>query len=191
MLLCGGCAWTVYPPAITPGEAVTAIYAADYGWHSSLLLPTGDGKFVEYVYGDWGYAAEGRTAPWDAMGALTASRQATLGRRFVELDRARPEIDNAGTKAKLVEITVPKSDVDRLLKEMDDRYKQGTDSKLNPENHQLYVKINDSYSWTNSCNTMTARNLRLMGCRVEGNPVLSNFNVVKPQSDRPQVVNGG
>ena len=49
-LCVGGCAATVIPrePAIDP----VPVYLADYGIHSSLFLPTPDGRYVEYAFGD-------------------------------------------------------------------------------------------------------------------------------------------
>ena len=58
----------IYPPQQSLKEPVT-VYVADYGVHSSLLLPTGDGRFVEYAFGDWGYAAQNHCLPQDAVGA--------------------------------------------------------------------------------------------------------------------------
>src|SRR5271155_4160027 len=81
MLICAGCATHVYPPASPKNP--TTIYICDYGIHSSLLLPTGDGQFVEYVYGDWDYAALNKTDPLHTLGALAISCQPALGRRFL------------------------------------------------------------------------------------------------------------
>src|SRR5438045_2606308 len=75
----GGCA-TVRPPA-NPRDPVP-VYLTDYGVHSSLLMPNGDGRFVEYYFGDWGFAVDNRNWPQDACGALLVSGQAALGRRY-------------------------------------------------------------------------------------------------------------
>jgi hypothetical protein len=178
LLLLTGCGWTVHPPAYRADDAVP-VFLADYGWHSSLLLPVGDDRYMEYVFGDWGYAAEGHTSPFDAFGALTASRQGTLGRRIIKIDLMHPHSENAGQIAKLVRIDISKARVDRLLKEMDIRYREGTESKFNPENGQLYVKTSERYSWTNSCNTMTRDNVEKLGCKVDGGAILSDFKVIE------------
>src|SRR5437016_69566 len=76
VLLSSGCA-SVYPqPKPT---RPTAVYIADYGIHSSLIIPNGDGRYVEYAFGDWYYAALNHCWPNDALGALLVSAKSTLG----------------------------------------------------------------------------------------------------------------
>src|ERR1700722_10035619 len=79
--LIGGCG-TVHPPT-NPTDPIP-VYLADYGVHSSVILPTEKGKFVEYVFGDWGFAVENHD--WfipDVPRALFFSTQAGFGRRFL------------------------------------------------------------------------------------------------------------
>jgi hypothetical protein len=184
LLWLSGCSWTVRPPAPRAVDAVP-VFLSDYGWHSSLLLPVegepaepGHAVFMEYVIGDWGYAAKGHTKPWDAFGALTVSHQAALGRRLVNLDLNKPEIHNANQTGQLVRMDLSRKSVDALLTQMDERYREGIDPLYNPINGQTYVKVSDRYSWTNSCNTLTKQNVAKLGCRVSGLAVLSNFKVV-------------
>ncbi len=77
-----GCSGTVTPPPAPRHPAV--VYLCDYGYHSSLLLPVGDdGTFVEYLFGDWNWAALDHTGVGPAVTAGLFSPAATLGRRYV------------------------------------------------------------------------------------------------------------
>src|SRR5688572_19702598 len=79
----GGCATTVRPDA-RPIDPV-AVFLTNYGVHSSLMLPTPDGRFVEYSFGDYGYAALNHGGPHNALRALFVSGQSGIGRRFLSV----------------------------------------------------------------------------------------------------------
>ena len=67
ILTAGGCAATVAPQPRT-AETV-AVYLTDYGIHSSLLMPSGEHRYVEYAFGDWNFAAKNHCWPQDAFSA--------------------------------------------------------------------------------------------------------------------------
>src|SRR5690242_20007978 len=83
LLALSGCATSVTPPT-TLRDPVT-VYVTDEGIHSSVLLPVGGNRYMEYAKGDWNYAALSNHWPWDVMGALFFSQQGALGRRVVEV----------------------------------------------------------------------------------------------------------
>src|SRR5688572_14863201 len=87
-----GCATTVRPQS-KPIDPVP-VFLTDYGVHSSLMLPTPEGRYVEYSFGDYGYAALNRGGPHNALGALLVSGQSGIGRRFLTVrpgdDEPRP-----------------------------------------------------------------------------------------------------
>jgi len=177
----GGCAATISPQP-TP-QRPTAVYVADYGIHSSLLLPTGNGRYVEYAFGDWGYAALNHCLPQDALGALLVSFQSALGRRYVDVQPGQSDPHPVHPQpVKLQVVYVPQDRVDRVLQELDERYQRGGQPVHNPENDTDYVKDNTEHYWVgNNCNHLTARWLEEMGCGVHGLVVLSKFEVVPPQ----------
>lgn len=180
--LSGGCAATVYPGA-KPVQP-TAVYLADYGIHSSVLLPTGDGRYVEYAFGDWNFAALNHCWPQDAVGALLISFQSTLGRRYIELrpGEAAPHPVHP-VPHRLQVVYASHRDVQRLVRELDQRYtRDGKQPCHNPDNDMDYVKDSEHYWIANNCNHLTARCLRELGCDVRGVVVLSKFNVAPVQS---------
>src|SRR5436305_9556057 len=79
--LVGGCATRIVPPA-APSNPV-AVYVTDYGRHSSILLPMGDGHLMEYSYGDWEYYALNKYKWYIGATKLIMSDASGLGRRIL------------------------------------------------------------------------------------------------------------
>src|SRR3954468_18216153 len=75
---------TTVRPVPKPIDPVP-VFLTDYGVHSSLMLPTADGNYVEYSFGDYEYAALNHTAPHNVIGALLVSGQSAIGRRFLSI----------------------------------------------------------------------------------------------------------
>lgn len=183
LLAAGGCGATVYPQPkpIQP----TAVYVADYGIHSSLLLPNGDGRYVEYAFGDWNFAALNHCWPQDALGALLISFQSALGRRFIDLapGETAPQPLHPPPHSMQV-VYASREDVMRVVGEMDARYNRDTRITMhNPDNDMDYVKDSEHYWVANNCNHLTARCLREMGCDVRGFVMLSKFAVAPTQQE--------
>ena len=180
-----GCASVV--PAARP-ERPTPVYITDYGVHSSLLLPYGDGRFVEYCFGDWNYSANNRCWPNDAFAALFLSSSSAFGRRFVDAppigELPQPKHPSPG---RVQVIYASQSNVDRVLDMLEARWRaDATKVVHNPDNDTDYVPDTEHYSLANNCNHLTARCLREMGCDIRGLVVLSKFQVSatpKPPSD--------
>lgn len=184
--LLGGCA-TIYPPQQHLNDPV-AVYVADYGVHSSLLLPTGDGRFVEYAFGDWGYAAQNHCMPQDAVGALVLSFQSALGRRYFELPPGETEPRQAERPWTLSRVDCERKDVDALVYRLDARYQAALRTHKpvkNPDNGIEFVKDSEHYSMLNNCNHLTARSLEQLGCRVQGFVVSSKFNIASSPTQAP------
>lgn len=188
----GGCAATVQPRG-NPTDPVP-VFVADYGVHSSLFLPTPDGRFVEYAFGDWNYAVNNRRLPNDALGALLVSRESALGRRFSDYRPAdaSPTLNPADSPDRLDKIYCERADAYGLVAELDARYRTaitaGHEQKLNAANGILFVKDGERYSVANNCNHLTARMLRRLGCEVKGTIVSSNFSVAAPKASRAEPV---
>ncbi len=182
LLLIPGCATYVYPP-VAPKNPTT-IYLCDYGIHSSLLLPTGDGKFVEYVYGDWDYAALNETDPVHTLKALTISWEPALGRRFLKPPPGQ-EVPQPPNRPNAIEPLILDGDlVKQQVQRLDQRYHERIDTAyVNefPNYYFTFVVDDQRYSLLHNCNTLTGENLRNMGCYVAGYPILSNFIVMPPR----------
>jgi hypothetical protein len=174
----GGCATNVYPQA-KPIRPI-AVYVADYGIHSSLLLPVSDGRYVEYAFGDWNFAALNHCWPQDALGALLISFQSALGRRYITVAPGQTEPWPVHPSPHKIQVVyASRTAVEHVVKELDARYRRDMSVvRRNPDNGMDYVKDNEHYSVLNNCNHLTARCLREMGCDVRGLVVLSTFSVM-------------
>lgn len=181
LFLAGGCAATVYPRP-QPAQP-TAVYLADYGIHSSLLLPVAERRYVEYAYGDWNFAALNHCWPQDALGALLISFQSALGRRFIDVPPGQAEPHPVHPVPHRIQVVyASQADVERLVRELDQRYcRDRSDCRHNPENNMDYVKDNQHYWIAHNCNHLTAQCLRELGCDVRGLVVLSGFDVAPVQ----------
>lgn len=173
----GGCATNVFPQ--TKPIRPVAVYVADYGIHSSLLLPVGDRRYVEYAFGDWNFAALNHCWPQDALGALLISFQSALGRRYITVEPGKTEPWPVHPSPHKVQVVyASEAQVERVVKELDGRFNRDTHVVLhNPENDMDFVKDTEHYSILNNCNHLTARCLRELGCDVRGLVVLSTFSV--------------
>lgn len=176
----GGCATTVRP-APRPVDPV-AVFLTDYGVHSSLMMPTPEGRYVEYSFGDFGYAALNHGGPHNALGALLVSGQSGIGRRFLTVrpgdDAPRP----AYAPLSVQKLYANRFQVYALVRELDQRYRQGADTPVhNPITDNVFVKDRERYSFANNCNHMTGRMLRQLGCEVRGHTATSKFKLVGKQ----------
>ena len=184
-LVAGGCAGTVRPVS-RPLDPV-AVYLTDYGVHSSLVLPVNQGGYVEYCFGDWGYAVENHDAPNDAVGALMVSEGSAFGRRYLAADpqTGEPVVPTNVTPSlkHISRLVASREKVDSLLKELDDRYRRDPQPPtVNPENGIAYVRDEQPYSISNNCNHLTAAELEQLGFEVEGPTWISGFHVSQPLS---------
>jgi hypothetical protein len=173
-----GCGTVVTPPVNPTNPQV--IYLCDYGIHSSLLLPVGNKKYVEFLYGDWNWAALGHNSPLDAVGALFFSQQSTLGRRYIlQANNEAMPTPLDGPKSEMP-IIVNGDDCDLLVRKLMLRWDGHRQTAITTGSTLSYVKDTQPYSITHDCNHLTTECLRAMGCKVEGDPFWSNYKVVNP-----------
>jgi len=182
LALVGGCATKVVPPA-NPVNPV-AVYITDYGRHSSILLPMGDGHLMEYSYGDWEFYALNKYKWYIGASKLFFSDGSGLGRRIV----AHPGEDEALHKLlgchRLLRVDVDQNKVSDLLAELDQRYSANIETMVyNNYGHSYFVKDESHYWLFHTCNAMTGQWLEKLGCKVGGLPVISNFEVVRPKGE--------
>jgi hypothetical protein len=173
----GGCV-SVTPPKTPPKDPVY-VYVTDYGIHSSVVLPlTDDGLYVEYAFGDYGYAALNRDSPIDAIGALFFSFGSGFGR---QLTRVAPG-DEAPTLVyapnAITRIPAERELVKKALSELSSRYEANTGKIVHNEITQIdWKRDKQHYSALNNCNQLTAEQLRTLGYGVKGFPLFSAFHV--------------
>src|SRR4051812_661632 len=145
LALAGGCATRIIPPS-NPSNPV-AVYITDYGRHSSILLPMGDGHLMEYSYGDWDFYALNKYKWYIGASKLLFSEGSGLGRRIL----AHPGDDEALHKMlgckRLLRVDIEQSRVSELLEELDQRYGAKIETMVyNTYGHSYFVR-DDSHYW--------------------------------------------
>ena len=172
-----GCSASVTPPVASAHPAT--VYLCDYGYHSSLLLPVGDdGTYVEYLYGDWNWAAMNHTGVGPALRAGLFSTRATLARRYVYQPRSPTAPHPMTPPHTQSPIVVDGDGCRRLQLALDARWRLHADTAVytgDAGGDYLFVKDDEPYGWIHNCNRETADWLSALGCRTSGWPLLSHF----------------
>jgi hypothetical protein len=177
----GGCAPVIIPPATAAKDAVPVLIA-DYGYHSTLILPRSDGcGMIEYAYGDWTYFGQNQKSIGNALHALVASDQATMGRRMLDREVNQPGLKDALGAKTVLRFDAPRQKVEELERALEQRFSARLDSIVYSPVHQLYfVKDDEPYGMGHNCNHFTAQWLERLGCRVEGMVLTSSFKLKEP-----------
>jgi len=181
--LSGGCAAAIYPPAnlVDP----VPVYFAQYNVHSTILMPE-NGKYVDYSFGDWNYAALQHKCVNDALFALTISGASALERRELNIDPHTDEPVLHDNPDLVIRMYADRAAVKRRLAVLRARFDE--DVRLHHDggmvvyaNSDVYVKDQQHYSLGNNCNHMTAETLRALGFRVDGPIITNQFHICRPQ----------
>jgi hypothetical protein len=193
MGLCGGCSAVIVPPAAAARGTTVPVHVADYGYHSTIILPKSDGGLVEYAYGDWDFFGLSHKSFGTALRALFASDQATLGRRVLDREPDQPGLEDATGAKRVLRFEAPRDRVEDLERVLEQRFCEHLDSiEYSPVHHLYFVKDGERYGVAHNCNHFTAQWLERLGCRVEGTAMLSNFQlrengVAAPADSAPPV----
>ena len=178
VMTAGGCATTVRPPA-APLKPVT-IYLTDENIHSSVVLPTDDGRYVKYAFGDWTYATMAHRDLFHAFLALFFSRQAALGRKYLILDPSSKDLSPDLKGIKTNTLVVDRDRVRALEARLDACFRPGRPQAESSYDHVLWVAVDDPYALWSNCNTLTKANLRKLGCEVISRSFFAFYSVEAP-----------
>jgi hypothetical protein len=175
-----GCSGTVTPP-VAPHHPTTA-YVCDYGYHSSLLLPVdADCTFVEYLYGDWDWAALDHGGITGVIRAALFSNGATLGRRYTRAT-TRNAVPHPLTPPNTQTPIVVDADLcHKLGQTLDARFLAHSDTAVyigRSGNYYVYVHDDESYGWIHNCNRQTSVWLDRLDCHTSGWPLMSHFTTL-------------
>ena len=180
----GGCAHAVYPPA-KPKDPVK-VYMADYGLHNGVLLPlpaangrfSDDGRYIEFVFGDWDYMVNNKETVLDGMGAILLSPQAGLGRRIITIKGGKVAKDVKMPPHSVRSFYASASQVKKLTQELEARFdREERTAMYNPVDQTVYVKDDEHYWLANNCSHTARRWLTELGCDVRGSVVTFGFEI--------------
>ena len=172
-----GCASTVTPPADPPDPVV--VHLLSTGRHAGVLLPNGDGRTVEYGYGNWSWYALGKTDWWRAPGAVLWPSQGTLGRRYIaDADLAAMNRSYGG--GTLEELLVPRASAARLLARLDHEFAAGGEPHFNQQYDMQFVKHPTDFWILHDCHDEVAEWLEELDCAVGWAPIRTGLRVRTP-----------
>jgi hypothetical protein len=175
-----GCSTGIVPPRIVGPARATQVMVADYGYHSTVIFPDSAGKLTEYAYGDYTYFCRNQKSILTALHALFCSDQATIGRRALPQETDDPAAFNKAIGAVAVlKFDAPEDKVRELERTLDRRFAAANETPfLSPVHHLAFVRDAEHYGIGHNCNHFTAENLEMLGCKLEGWPILSKFHLV-------------
>jgi len=176
---CAGCTARITPPAHLTNPV--SVYVADYGRHSSIILPTGGPNLIEYTYGDWQLYAQNRYRWYIGFTKLLLTEQGAMGRRTIEFVANEQDLRKRVWAKRLIKIEVEHDLAASLLSELETMYNSRIETQIYNAPVTTYFVQHDSRYWLmNNCNHATAEYLRRLGCDVRGCTVLSGFKVRPP-----------
>ena len=176
LALAAGCAPAIVPPA-NVSEPVT-VYIADYGRHSSLLVPADRGHWREYEYGEWNFLALQKTTTWNAVTAVLWPHPGTLGRRWVGPADSDLALQRHLSAERLLAVQVEREQAAALTNDLDSQFETHKSTLVwNSSARAHYVKDSTRYHLLHNCNMQTKQWLQSLGCRVQGPALLSNFRL--------------
>jgi hypothetical protein len=192
MLWCGGC----FSVAISPAglDEPVAVYFVKYNIHSTVLMPA-DGKYLDYSFGDWDFAARNHKFPNDALGALVMSFNSTLERRILPIDPRTGGPVIPDNPALVIRLFASRELVRQRLAELQARFDRDMALHANDggithvSENLIFVKDPEHYSFFNNCNHLTAATLRALSFDVEGPVFSNNFHIEETRVlDEPRPV---
>jgi hypothetical protein len=174
-----GCSAVIRPPAVRATADTVPVLVADYGYHSTIILPKPNGGgMIEYAYGDWTYFGCNQKSLGTAFHALLASDQATLGRRVLDREPNQAGLKDAIGANAILTFRAPREKVEDLERSLEQRFSEHLDTIVYSPVHQLYfVKDGERYGVAHNCNHFTAEFLQQLGCSIEGVVLMSNFKL--------------
>ena len=182
-----GCATMVIPPA-HPAHP-TPVFIADYGRHSSLVLPRGDGKLVEYSYGQFAWYALEKDEWWRVPALLFVPQQGGLGREEWEAPATAWGVKKRRWLEEVLRVEVERDEVEALLARLDARFEAGHGTEFRNDLYGFtFVFDADDYWVGHSCNAAVAEWLEELGCEVPTVALSANYEV-RPSAElveRPQ-----
>ncbi len=179
LLSIAGCVTVIRPPA-DPEDPVPVL-VIDYGYHSSLLLPSPDGGSVEYAYGDWDWFALNRDEWYHTCPTLCCPNPGALGRRRLAVPPTRSAAGGVLPCHEMHELRVARPKVDLLLKRLDESFLRYIETRVdNPLMHLEFVHHEVDYCFLVNCNHLVARWLRELDCGLGGSACFSRFRVEPP-----------
>jgi len=167
LLVWTGCAVTLRPPE-EPADPVT-VRLLRTARHSALLLPTPDGRVVEYGFGEWGWFAQNRESWWRVPRIFLFPSEGTLGRRHL----APGEVERltSAEGARLAPFEASRARVDALRERLDREFAAGGEPHHDPQDRLDFVRHERSFWMAYTCHDAVVEWAEELGCRASWSPL--------------------
>lgn len=170
----------VIPP--TELDAPVPVFLLDHGRHTSLIVPAQEGIMMRYAYGDRRYYAYASANLSTGFSALFRNTPAVLGRKVLtgpaEVGYIRSVVQVHIER--ILVVHVERQKVNLLLQTLETLFAQHEviayrwDIDLEFSAHPV------PYSLTHNSNRAIADWLKILGCEIQGRPILSNWHILTP-----------
>ena len=174
----GGCSVRVTPPT-APADPVRVVLV-DFGDTSRLVLPRGDGRWVEYGFGEWKWYALNRESLVRGPAALLWPTRSTLC-RYEYPDPSGDDPPWTGGERDYA-IDVERDSLEALVARLDASFEAGRGKLVhNTRRGMDFVPLDGSGYWYfHNSTTVVASWLRELGCQTRGFSLMSNYRLEAP-----------
>ena len=176
-LILTGCGAVVTPP--TAVNQPIEIYIADYGKHSSLILPTDDVTMQEFAWGDFDWYARGEHSLWSGIHALLFSDSSGFGIHEYRHRKTATDLQISTGAEKIVSLKVESAKVKLLQLHLLEKFNPKTAEQLyyNTKDAMLFSRTKEHYWFAHNCNHQTADWLIELDCKVGGIAIFGGFRL--------------
>jgi hypothetical protein len=165
--------WTLRTSSVDPPRSLRSpvtVRLTTAGRHSGLLLPCGDGRVVEYGYGEWSWYALAKNDWWRAPATVLWPNAGTLGRRYVREADIVAMGERYGS-GRISAFSVERRDAQRLLARLDAEFAAGG-APLHSDLYDMdFVRCSERFWFVHDCHDEVADWLRELGCFVPPAPI--------------------
>ncbi len=162
-----GCAATVHPPRNVSDSV--EVFISDYGRHAGLVLPTEDGSYVEYAYGEWAWYAQGQMQWYRVFPVLFMNTPGTLGRQHYSEAYDKRQLLGVVLTHDLRSLHVERERCRQLRDRLDEAFDRHADRAVYRSDVNLtFVPHDTPYCLSHECTAAVADWLRALDCGVSG-----------------------
>lgn len=177
--LSAACTWTVVPPDLDqPGAAVMV---TSYDKHARLALPSGDGRFVEYGFGDWHYYALEQWGTRSMLRGAFFSQGSAFSRRHLPWTDDPEAFRHAAGGVSTYRMEVDPARVAALRQRLEARWAQLDGERVHRDWEDLtLVRWDRRYHLFDNSNHKVVHWLRELDVEVRGWTLTNRFRFAEP-----------
>jgi len=170
--------WKITPPSDVQNPA--RVFLSEYGKHTSVAFPTGTKTYVEFGFAEWHYYGREQRGVGSSLRAIGGAGRGALSRREIVTEHLDDVgFGRAAGSSRSVGIDVETTRMQDLKQLLEKRWHHAPERVVRGHDHIEVRQALEGYHLFRNSNALSAGWLREMGADVQGNPVWSNFEVVR------------